>query len=155
MTRLDRWLGAFLVLAGIAIAGTARGFTVGFMVDPLGPKALPFLVAGLFGLGGGALLLRRKPLGDPGLVEPTEPSKSKLGLQATSVGVLLLLAGLIIPFGFIPPTILATAALARLFGGRWISGLAVGLALALGLFGLFTLGFGLDLPMGELFGGGP
>ena len=72
-----------------------------------------------------------------------------------TVAVLLLLAALIPPLGFIPPTVLATGVLAKLFGGKWMPGLAVGLVLSLSLYGLFALGFGLELPMGELFRRGP
>ena len=84
-------------------------------------------MAGLFLLGGGAFVLRRpaavgkKPGGGP------EAARATLPHQVACIGVFLLLAGLIIPFGFIPPTVLATGALARLFGGRWLPGLAVGL----------------------------
>jgi putative tricarboxylic transport membrane protein len=151
VTRLDRWLGGVLIVSGLAIAGTARGYTVGFAVDPVGPRVLPYLVTALFLLSGGALLLRKgKGDAEAGRV-PTGPS---LKPQVAAVAVLLLYAGLILPLGFIPPTVLATGTLAKLFGGRWARGLAVGLALSLGLYGLFALGFGLELPMGTLFQGG-
>ena len=150
MTHLDRWLGAVLVLVGTAIAAAARGFTVGFLVDPVGPRALPYLVAALFVLGGGALLVRR-PSATPEAPGPASPKR--LAAQGTSVAVLLLYAATIPLMGFVLSTVLATGALARLFGGRWLPGLAVGLAFGLGLYGLFAYGFGLELPVGLLFGG--
>ncbi len=150
MRNLDRWLGVVLVVTGITIAGAARGYTVGFMVDPLGPRALPYLVAGLFALSGvGILKASRDTQGDD---EPPG-SASTLRSQAFTVTVLLLLASLIPYLGFIPPTVLSTAALAKLFGGRWAPGVVVGLMLSLGLYALFALGFGMDLPMGAVFGG--
>ena len=150
VTRLDRGLGGFLILLGVGIAVTAHGYTVGFMVDPLGPRALPYLVSGLFLLSGGALLLRRATAGKQ---HQESASTDSLALQATCTGVLLLFALAIPVLGFVPATTLATGAMARLFGGRWIPGLGVGLAFGLALLALFTLGFGMDLPPGLLFGG--
>ena len=152
MTNLDRWLGAVLVLLGMAIAATARGFTVGFLVDPVGPRALPYLVAALFVVGGGALLVRQTAVPEDarGLASP-----KRLAAQGTCVAVLLLYAASLPLVGFVLSTVLATGSLARLFGGRWLPGLAVGLAFGLGLYGLFAYGLGLELPVGLLFGGRP
>lgn len=152
MTNLDRWLGAVLVLVGMAIAATARGFTVGFLVDPVGPRALPYLVAALLVLGGGALLVRRTSAGG----EARGPASPKrLAAQGSCVAVLLLYAATLPLVGFVPSTVVATGALARLFGGRWLPGLAVGLAFGLGLYGLFAYGLSLELPVGLLFGNRP
>ena len=168
MRGLDRWVGATLVALGFGVAGTARGYTVGFLVDPLGPRALPYLVAALLALGGGVMAFRRTagrgpfPGGEvlPRAGAPEGPEailRARGGLarsllaQSACVGVLLLYVGAIPPFGFFLPTVLAGGALSRLFGGRWLPGLGVGLVLGAGLYGLFTWGFGLQLPVGALF----
>ena len=149
MTRLDRWLGGFLLLSSVGISVAARGYSVGFLVDPMGPRGLPYLVAGLFLLGGGALLLRKGP------VQELPLSVSPLGAQGTCVGILVLYAATIPLLGFILSTVLAMGALARLYGGRWVPGLLVGILFALSLHGLFAYGFALELPVGALFGRGP
>jgi len=148
----DRVLGALFVLLGGWIFAVARGFTVGFLVDPVGPRGLPYLVAGIFTVGGGALLLRKAP--GPATPERTAEGARALARWCGGLGVLLLYATGIPLLGFVPSTVLGTGALSRLFGGRWLPGLAVGLALGLGLLGLFSLGFGMDLPTGALFEGG-
>ena len=102
MTNLDRWLGAVLVLLGMAIAATARGFTVGFLVDPVGPRALPYLVAALFVVGGGALLVRQTAVPEDAR-GPASPKR--LAAQGTCVAVLLLYAASLPLVGFVLSTV--------------------------------------------------
>jgi putative tricarboxylic transport membrane protein len=164
-------MGATLVGVGLAVAATARGYEVGFVVDPVGPRAVPYLVAGLLILGGVGMLRRRPtplaaatddglPTGALGSEEEKEaqvpdPVQGRPVLaQGACVGVLVLYAASIPLLGFVVPTVLASGALARLFGGRWLHGLGVGLFLGLSLYGLFAWGFGLELPVGALLGGG-
>jgi putative tricarboxylic transport membrane protein len=144
---MERWLGGFLALLAVGVALTARTFDVGFLVDPLGPKALPYLVAGLFLVGGVVLLY--SPTG----ARPEADASKPWPAQGLCLLILLGYAGALSIVGFVPSTALATGALAKVFSGRFLNGLAVGLALGLGLFGLFSLGFGLELPVGLLFGG--
>jgi putative tricarboxylic transport membrane protein len=164
-------MGATLVGVGLAVAATARGYEVGFVVDPVGPRAVPYLVAGLLILGGVGMLRRRstEPAsatddGSPTAALGGEEKQEAQGpdleqgrpvlAQGVCVGVLLLYAAAIPLLGFVVPTILAGGALARLFGGRWLHGLGVGLFLGLSLYGLFAWGFGLELPVGALLQGG-
>ena len=171
MTGLDRWMGATLVGVGLAVAATARGYEVGFVVDPVGPRAVPYLVAGLLILGGMGML-RRRPTESAAATDAGSPTAALRGeeeqetqgpdlerespvlAQSACVGVLLLYAASFPLLGFVVPTVLASGALARLFGGRWLHGLGVGLFLGLSLYGLFAWGFGLDLPVGAIFQGG-
>jgi putative tricarboxylic transport membrane protein len=151
----ERWLGGCLVLVAVAVGVTARTFDVGFLVDPLGPKALPYLVAGLFLVGGVVLLVfpakREGPeYGAAGA--GSTPGRAR-GPQALSLLILVGYASALPILGFVLSTSLATGALSRMFSGRFLQGVAVGLALGLGLFGLFTLSFGMELPLGILFGG--
>jgi len=169
VNRLDTWLGGALVIVGGAVAVAARGYRVGFMVDPLGPRALPLLVSGIFLVAGSALILKgrrgsgssstagqQEVTGPPaGQQEGSDPEEepSPLGPQVGAAAILLAYSLAIPVLGFVLSTTLGTGALARLFGARWFPGLAVGLAFGLSLLALFSLGFGLDLPPGLLFGG--
>ena len=158
------------MLMAVAIGAAARTFEVGFLVDPLGPKALPFLVTGLFLVGGLALLLFPAGGGAPGedgvwarrgsrpgsLRDPRRLPATPGKAGRSQVYCILVLLGYAsaLPFlGFVVSTSLATGALSRVFAGRFLPGLGVGLAIGLGLFGLFTLGFGMELPVGLLLGG--
>jgi putative tricarboxylic transport membrane protein len=180
MRRLDRLLGGVLVMTAGGIGATARTFNVGFLVDPLGPQALPYLVAGLFMVGGVVILLfpdNGEPSADEeamdegavseeavgedvlcekavdGEVKLTKVSPRAWRLQSLSLLILLGYASALPILGFVLSTSLATGALSRLFSGRFRSGFGVGMALGLGLFGLFTLAFGMKLPVGVLLGG--
>ena len=61
--RSDRIAGLVGLLTAVAIALEARGFTVDFLTDPLGPKALPLFGAAM--LAGGALLVLLRPEPSP------------------------------------------------------------------------------------------
>lgn len=139
-----RWAPAAVVLAtAAAVALEARTFTVGFPTDPLGPAAFPLVAAGLLAVGGLALLLEG--------VEEAEPLESGAVLRlvlATSSFVAY--AFLLAPLGFLPATALEFAALAILFGGRLLPGLAAGAGFAVLLFAVFVYGLGLPLPLGLL-----
>jgi putative tricarboxylic transport membrane protein len=165
MKALDRWLGGSLVLVSLLIAATAKSYTVGFLVDPLGPRALPYLVAGLLLMGGLVLLFfpedggnlgegdQPGEGGEPG--EGSEPGVDKWAWRPQLLCVLGLLGyAAALPYlGFVVGTALATAFLSRVFSGRFLFGLGVGLALGFGLFSLFSWGFGMELPLGLLWGG--
>ena len=148
--RLTAALG--VVLTALAVALEATTFDVAFPTDPLGPKAFPLVAAGLLVLGGGALLLEaRRAAGAASATEPAGDAGAVPGgghairlAAASFIGYALLLA----PLGFVPATTLAFAVLARLFGGTWMRGAAVGMVFALLLDALFVYALGLPLPLG-------
>ena len=72
--------GALLLLVALAIGAEGLTFNVNFLTDPLGPKALPLLVAGLFGLAGAGLLREARRAGG---AESTEPASASPGLANT------------------------------------------------------------------------
>lgn len=148
---MDRWIGAALVALALAVAVTAGGYEVGFVVDPLGPRALPYLVSGLFLVGGGVLVLRRISAPQVAAGPAPQPWRS----QALALAILVAYAITLPVLGFVAGTAVASGALSKVFGGRFLPGLGVGLLFGVGLFSLFALGFGLELPVGVMFGQGP
>jgi putative tricarboxylic transport membrane protein len=140
----DRLAGLSLVLLGTLVAIQARTFTVGFLADPLGPRAVPYLVAGFLVTSGGWLALRPT-------FASNWPARDVWLNIALTVATLLLYALLLRWLGFLLLTTLALTALSLLFGGRlWRSVLsAAGFAVA--LYALFVYVLGLTLPIGELF----
>ena len=144
--RSYRLAGAAVCVAAVAVALTARGFTVGFITDPVGPRALPWLAAALLGIGGiGMLIDRSRPV-----AWPTRPMLWKLLLAVLS---LLGFALLTEPLGFTVATTALAASFGVLFGARWGPALAVGVIVALALFGFFAWGLGVPLPAGRWLGG--
>jgi len=142
--RADRIAAAALALLALAAAFEARGFRVSFLTDPVGPRALPWLAAGLLALGGALLLLRPDEDGP----WPPWPGARRV---AAAVGASLLYAGLLQPIGFIAATTLLVTLLSRMFGGRLLPSALTALALAGGLYALFALLLGVPLPIGALF----
>ena len=59
--KTDRSAGAVLMGVGAAVALEASTFDVLFLTDPVGPKAMPYLVAALLVGTGLALALRPGP----------------------------------------------------------------------------------------------
>jgi len=147
MLRTDRVAGILLVLLGAVVALEARTFRVAFLTDPLGPRALPLLVAGLLALCGLVLIRRPGP-------EPAWPRSAGLLRGAAGAGVFLLYSLLMQPLGFGASTAAAVAGLGLLFGGPPRRVLVVGLVTTALLWFLFVPLLGIPLPMGWLFTGG-
>lgn len=140
----DRVAGALLVLLGAVVALKARTFTVGFLADPLGPRAIPYLVAAFLVASGGWLAFR------PAFSASWPPSAVWRNIAlalATLVSYALLLRWL----GFLLLTTLAITALSLVFGGRMWRSLLSAAAFTAALYVLFVHLLGLTLPIGELF----
>ena len=133
-----------LVLVGLAVALEASTFNVNFLTDPLGPKALPWLVAALFFVAGLALGASKPS------AAPQRPAGS-LTPVAGAATVFFAWSLTLAPLGFVISTPLAVAALARLFGGNWKQGLLTGVILTLMLWLLFAMALALPLPQGSLW----
>lgn len=147
MLRTDRVAGILLLLLGAVVALEARTFRVAFLTDPLGPRALPLLVAGLLALCGLVLIRRPGP-------EPAWPRSAGLLRGAAGAAVFLLYSLLMQPLGFGASTVAAVAGLGLLFGGPPRRVLVVGLVTTALLWLLFVPLLGIPLPMGWLFTGG-
>lgn len=149
MTKLrsDRIVGALCLLAAALIAIEARTFTVRFLTDPIGPKALPFLVAVMFAVAGASLLAGPQP-------EPSWPSRTIWLRGGMAVSSLALYASILPFLGFFVSTTLEVTALALLFKGPPVKSAASAVVYSGVLYLLFVYVFGLPLPVGSLFLGG-
>ena len=144
MTSAERVAGVVLVLAGLGIAAEATTFVVGFMTDPVGPKALPYLSA--FILVAAGLGLAARP--GPGPTWPERPVVARMaGATAAFVAYALLLA----PLGFFTSTTLGVGTLSVLFGGPPRKAFAAAALLSAVLWFGFVYGLGLPLPLGALW----
>jgi len=143
----DRIVGTLCLLVAALTAMEARTFTVHFLTDPIGPKALPFLVAVMFALAGGSLLAHPQ-------LEPSWPSRATWMRGGLAVSSLVLYAFILRFLGFFVSTALEVTALALLFKGPLAKSTVAAVLYSGLLYLLFVYAFGLSLPIGSLFLGG-
>lgn len=142
----DRIFGAVLVGVSGFYAWDASRFKVAFSYEPLGPKAFPWILAGLLALCGILLILRP----DRHQVWPDRAGLLRVG---AGLGLIVFYAALFEPLGFIVSTLIVATGFAMLFGlNAWRAGV---FALAVSVVGFFVLAGLLDLnvPPGHVFGG--
>jgi putative tricarboxylic transport membrane protein len=146
MTRAtpDRIAGAVVLVAGVATALEATTFNVAFLTDPVGPKALPFVVAATLVVAGASMLLRPRPSAEL-------PTASAAVRMAGAAAAFLAYSAVLPWIGFYLSTTLVVAALAVLYRGPLKGGLLAGLALATVLWLLFVRLLALPLPVGDLW----
>ncbi|MDX1654247.1 MAG: tripartite tricarboxylate transporter TctB family protein [Candidatus Competibacteraceae bacterium] len=146
MNRLsDRIVGVLLLVLAIGYGLATGSFTSGFFSDSLGPAAFPRLLAILLGIASLYLILRPDPDAD-------WPRGRALIHQLFTVGVLVAYAFLLELLGFLPTTFIALMVIALQLGRPLGAAALMGALGALGLFILFDLLLGLNLPLGSLFG---
>lgn len=142
--RVDRVTGGTLLLMGVAAALEARTYDVAFMTDPVGPKALPFLVSTIFVVAGLASLLRPR-------TSVTLPERRTAVAMAAAAAAFLLYT-VALPFlGFFASTTLVVLALALLYRGPPLPSLGAALVLSGALWLLFAALLSLPLPIGSLW----
>jgi putative tricarboxylic transport membrane protein len=142
----DRIAGGTLLLAAMVYLLEARRFETGFIADPIGPKAFPFVLGVvLVGLGVGLTI-------HPG-TEVSWPSRSQWWRWAVVIAALLIYAAALNPLGFVFSTTLLLAVLALLFGGRPSMSLLFAFVFSFTTYLVFRWLLALDLPPGAIFFG--
>lgn len=145
----DRVAGGLLLLLGLAAVVTAYGFYVPYQYEPLGPKAMPYLVGGILIMCGIRLLV----------VQPLVAEAQRKTLSFSLWWRQLLLAALLLVYGlgyeslgFVVSNVVVSFGLAWLCGAPliWCCAVAVGLTLAGHL--VLVQGLDLQLPAGLLQG---
>ena len=127
-------------------------------VDPLGPRAYPYLV--FAGLLGSALWLFLESLqankiakqAQQPIAEEIEPAKKKTGIMLASVVAWLgIYYASLIPVGFIISSFVFLVGLTSFFNpGKWTANILVSLIFVVGFYFLFTAVLGVPLPKGVL-----
>jgi len=143
-TTSDRVAGALLVVLALLIALESRAFTVGFVTDPLGPKAFPLVAAGLLLVGGVTLLIR------PGKLSPW-PRAEQLLRVAQGAACLFAYALLLGTLGFFVTTSLVITVFSLQLGGRPVPALFTAAGISAALYVLFFYLLDIALPLGSLF----
>ena len=131
-------------MVGALVGVEATTFDVGFLTDPVGPKALPFLVAGMLLVSGVGTFVHPAPAGHA----PGHPA----ALRMAAAVVAFLLYAVALPWlGFFLSTSLVVATLGFLFGGRPAQSCAFAVLLSTVLWLLFGSALALPLPIGDLW----
>ena len=150
-------VSALLLVLGVAVAVNASGLEAGFgRSGPIGPRAIPFVVAG--GLVALAVALAVDVLrGGRGEQESGEDVDLSQGSDWKTVGLLALAFAanivLIERAGWpISGAILFFGCAYALGSRRVVRDIAISLALSIGSWYLFYVGLGIDLPVGLLEG---
>lgn len=139
----DRILGGLAVLLGVAFIWGATLIEVGFIVDPMGPRAFPMIIGGLLVIAGLYPLLRPDP-------EPDWPDLAHAGEILIALIVLIAYSELLEPLGFLIATALAATILAWRLGAALIWAPVIGLGISCGIYTIFKLILGLSLAKGPL-----
>ena len=134
----DRIAGAMLVIVAAAAWWHAGTFVAGFL-QPVGPGVFPRLVTAPLGVLSLYLFVR------PG-VNRRWPEYSALLRQFVLIVLLAGYAAFLAVWGFLPTTMVATAAMTRLFGASWKQAVIGGAALTVSLYLLFEVALGVPLP---------
>ncbi len=142
-------LGLFLLTIAVLLGFGAAKFPVDKGYSILGPHVFPFVLAGFLGLLSVLLCWQAVTGGFHRLEDPQEPSPGAqqwAGAAWVSGGILAI-AGLINHIGFVLAATLLFVAAARGFGSRrWLVNIAIGFALTLPVYWVFSKGLGLTLP---------
>jgi putative tricarboxylic transport membrane protein len=143
----DRAVGAVLVVLGLAAGAEATTFDVAFVTDPVGPKALPLLAAGMLVLAGAHAILRpRQRTGR------SAGSAASAGWKIAAAAAGFFAYGLTLSLlGFFTATTLVVAGLSILYGAPPLKGFAAAALLSAGLWLLFVPLLALPLPIGTLW----
>ncbi len=137
----DRALGAACILLAAFYAYFAAQTQVGFMSDTLGPKAFPFIIAGVLALAGVYPLLRPDP-------EPDWPALGRI-LEIVFAAALMIAYTFALPeFGFVASTAVTAGLLSWRLTAKPLAAAVAGVAIAVGIYVVFHLVLGLSLARG-------
>ncbi|MEM8916258.1 MAG: tripartite tricarboxylate transporter TctB family protein [Pseudomonadota bacterium] len=142
----DRILGVVLAVVALAFIASATQIQLGFLSDPLGPKAFPILVGSVAFICAVTMIIQPDE-------EPKWPGLFILFKLAFAVAILFGYAYSLKPLGFLIPTALAAGLLSYQIASRPIASVVTGIGLSLGLFAIFKFALGLGLsPFPAAFG---
>jgi len=139
----DRIFGGIGLVLAAFYAWQATLIQISFINDALGPKAFPFIVAAVLGLGSLYCLLRPDP-------EPEWPRFGRLAEIGFAALVMLAYAIALPEVGFVIATAVAAGYLTWRLGTGPLQSAVVGVATSLGIYVIFRMVLGLSLARGPL-----
>ncbi len=142
----DRITGGLLLIVTMGYAYQAYHLKVGFMSDPIGPKAFPLIIAGFLAFFSLYLIVRPDE-------EPDWPVWKVWRNKVLVLISFVFYAYALVSLGFLLSTTLEITFLAFMFQGKILKGLATAVVSSLVLYSLFVYLLGIPLPIGKIFGG--
>lgn len=139
----DRIFGAFGLLLAAFYAWAASLIQESFLTDTVGPKAFPYIIAGVLALASLAILIRPD-------AEPKWPGAARLAEIAAAIVVMVLYAQTLKVVGFVIATAVASAYLSWRLGARPVASIVTGIGIAVGIYLVFHTLLGLSLARGPL-----
>jgi len=137
----DRMLGlACMVLAAFYIL-FATQIQIGFMSDPMGPRAFPILIGAILALAGLYPIIRPDP-------EPQWPHLSRVLEIVFAAGLMIAYTFALPEIGFTVATTIAAGLLSWRLGAHPAKAAIAGLVIAVGIFVIFRLILKLSLAIG-------
>lgn len=147
MTNLkaDRLIGLIFLAAGLWYGYLAVKFEVSALMDPVGPRVFPLILAAILTFLSLLMIIKPKT---KGIDWPGTHIWIRIGLTILS---LVLYAYLLAPLGFVLSTALVMTALSVIFKGPLVKGAITSLLFSIALFSLFDTLLGLNIPTGLIF----
>lgn len=137
----DRILGGSCLILALLYIYFATQIQVGFISDPMGPKAFPIAIGVLLALGAVYTLFKPDP-------QPVWPRLGRFGEIVFAVLVMVAYTYALPEFGFTVSTAVAAGLLSWRLGARPIRAAIAGVVIAVGIFVIFRLVLGLSLAVG-------
>ncbi|WP_338531996.1 tripartite tricarboxylate transporter TctB family protein [Nitratireductor thuwali] len=137
----DRILGGTCLVLALLYIYFATQVRVGFISDPMGPKAFPIFIGVVLALGSIYTLLRPDP-------EPVWPKLGRFGEIVFAVVVMIAYTYALPELGFIISTTFAAGFLSWRLGARPLAAAIAGVGISLGIFVVFRLILKLSLAIG-------
>lgn len=137
----DRVLGGTCLLLSLLYIYFSTQIRVGFISDPMGPKAFPIAIGVVLGLGALYTLVRPDP-------EPVRPRLGRMGEIVFAVLVMVAYTYALPEFGFTLSTAVAAGLLSWRLGAGPIAATIAGVSIAVGIFVIFRQVLGLSLALG-------
>lgn len=139
----DRIFGVIGLALAAFYVWSATLIELSFISDPLGPKAFPFIIAGVLALASVAALLAPDP-------EPIWPGAGRLIEIGVAVVVLSAYSVALPQLGFLIATVFAAGFLSWRLGAAPLSAAIAGVCISGGIYVVFKLILGLSLATGPL-----
>lgn len=137
----DRIFGGIGLLLAVFYIWATSTIELSFISDPVGPKAFPYIIGGLFSLASLAILVRPD-------ASPEWPSMTQLAEIAAGLGVMVAYVYLLPLLGFVLTTAVASAYLSWRLGASPLAAVVAGVATSGGIYVVFHLVLGLTLAIG-------
>jgi putative tricarboxylic transport membrane protein len=137
----DKVFGSVVLAFAALMAWGAGQIQESFIQDPLGPKAFPWLIAGVMAASGAYMVVKPDAhLGWPG--------RAKLWELLATVGVMFAYAELLPALGFVLCTAVAASFLSWRLGSTAKQAVSAGAIMSVGIYAVFHFVLGLTLARG-------